>query len=663
MAIPGDSQEVSVQGDKIGVMDISDHIKGILDTLPSKPGCYLMKNAEGTIIYVGKAISLKNRVRSYFHGDFSHDHKTRRLVREIAHIEWIVIGSELEALILEMNLIKKHRPKYNIRLKDDKRYPYIKIHWQDPFPKVTVTRLMLDDGARYFGPYTSAWAVYQTLDVLRRVFPYLTCDRVITGQDKRACLYYDIKLCLAPCIGAVNQQQYCQMISDLQEFLNGHSEPIMARVGQEMEKAAEETRFEKAAALRDQLKAMHSIVERQKVVFAADYKDSDVIAMARADNEACVQIFFIRGGKLIGREYFVLEGTEDSADKEVMAEFVKQFYTEAAEIPEQVLLPQEIEEAQIIGLWLRSRRGGEKTELVVPRNGQPHELVQMAAENAAETLKALRTQWQADAHKQEQALAELQSALQLPNPPNRIECYDISNTQGVATVGSMVVFTQGVPDKKLYRRFNVEGSIGAPDDFASMEEVLRRRFKRWDAARETEPSSSPSASSHRPGSLPGGHRLEAAPGFKPDESFAFLPDLLIVDGGKGQLGRAVEVLQKYELFEKVPVVGLAKQEEEIFFPNKPDSLLLPRHSQGLYLIQRIRDEAHRFAITAHRARRTKQGMASALDSLHGIGPVKRKALLNHFGSVDKIREASVVELSAVPGINQALAESIKAQLE
>ncbi len=629
------------------MLEIPVQLQGTLDTLPSKPGCYLMKNAEGKIIYVGKAISLKNRVRSYFHADSSHDHKTRRLVREIAHIEWIVVGSELEALILEMNLIKKHRPKYNVRLKDDKRYPYIKIHWQDPFPKVTVTRLMQDDGARYFGPYTSAWAVYQTLDVLRRVFPYLTCDREITGQDKRACLYYDIKLCLAPCIGAVNRQQYRQMISDLQEFLNGHSEPIMARVQQEMEKASVEMRFEKAAALRDQLKAMQSIVERQKVVFAADYKDSDVIAMARADNEACVQIFFIRGGKLIGREYFVLEGTEDTADKEVIAEFIKQFYTEAAVIPQQVLLPQEIEEAQIIGQWLRSRRGGEKTEMVVPRKGQPHDLVKMAAENAAETLQALRTQWQADAHKQEQALAELQSAFQLPNPPNRIECYDISHTQGVATVGSMVVFTQGVPDKKLYRRFNIEGFVGAPDDFASMEEVLTRRFKRWDASRGTDQLSS---------SL-------SAPGSKPDESFAFLPDLLIVDGGKGQLSRAMEVLQKFELFDKVPVVGLAKQEEEIFFPNKPDSLLLPRHSQGLYLVQRIRDEAHRFAITAHRARRTRQGMASVLDSLPGIGPVKRKALLKHFGSVDKIREASVVELDAVPGINQALAESIKAHLE
>ncbi len=308
-------------------MEISEKLQGILATLPAKPGCYLMKNAAGTIIYVGKAISLKNRVRSYFHADASHDGKTRRLVREIADIEWILVGSELEALILEMNLIKKHRPKYNVRLKDDKRYPYIKIHWADPFPKVTVTRQMAEDGSRYFGPYTSAWAVYQTLDALRRIFPYLTCDRIITGQDKRACLYYDIKLCTAPCIGAVHQAGYRQMISDLMAFLSGHSEDIVARLQSAMDKAAEEMRFEKAAALRDQLKAVQSIIERQKIVFASDYLDSDVLAMARADGEACVQIFFIRGGKLIGREYFILEGTEDADNTEVMSQFVKQFYT------------------------------------------------------------------------------------------------------------------------------------------------------------------------------------------------------------------------------------------------------------------------------------------------------------------------------------------------
>ena len=620
-------------------MEVSEHLQGILDTLPTKPGCYLMKNADGKIIYVGKAVNLRARVRSYFHSDSSHDNKTRRLVHEIKDIEWIVVGSELEALILEMNLIKRHRPRFNVRLKDDKRYPYIKIHWADPYPKVTVTRQMTDDGSRYFGPYTSVWAVHQTLDVLRRVFPYLTCDREITGTDTRACLYYDIKLCTAPCIGVVNQEEYRQMISDLQDFLNGQSDPIVKRLGKEMAKASEELRFEKAAAVRDQLKAIQAIVERQKIVFNTDYLDSDVIAMARADGEACVQIFFIRGGKLIGREYFILEGTEETTDTEVMEQFVKQFYTEAANVPQQVMLPEEIEEAKIIGQWLRSRRGGEKVELFVPREGQSQELVQMAAENASETLSALRAQWQADTHKQEQALAELQESLKLSEPPNRIECYDISNTQGTATVGSMVVFEQGVPSKKLYRRFNVKSVPGAPDDFASMEEVLTRRFRRWQTAQET----------------------EANPGSKPDASFSFLPDLVIIDGGKGQLSRVIKVLDQFELSDKVPVVGLAKREEEIFFPNKSKPTMLPRHSQGLYLVQRIRDEAHRFAITAHRNRRSKLGLASQLDSIPGIGPTRRKALLKHFGSIDKIKGASMEELKTVVPANAA--EAIKAHLD
>ncbi|HSO11104.1 MAG TPA: excinuclease ABC subunit UvrC [Anaerolineales bacterium] len=620
-------------------MEIPEKIQGILATLSTKPGCYLMKNAEGKVIYAGKAINLKNRVRSYFHADASHDNKTRRLVREIADIEWIVVGSELEALILEMNLIKTHRPKYNVRLKDDKRYPYIKVHWNEPFPKVTVTRQMVEDGSRYFGPYTSAWAVYQTLDVLRKVFPYLTCDREITGQDKRACLYHDIKLCTAPCIGAATQAQYRQMISDLMDFLSGHSEGIVARIEMDMLKASEEMRFEKAAALRDQLKAMQNIIERQRIVFAADYIDSDVLAMARSDGEACVQVFFIRGGKLIGREYFILEGTEDAADTEVMEQFITQFYTEAANIPEQVMLPQQLEEARIIRQWLRSKRGGNKVEFFVPNEGQPHELVQMATENAAETLQALRAQWQADTHKQEQALAELQESLKLPEPPNRIECYDISNTQGTAIVGAMVVFTQGVPDKKLYRRFNIENVVGAPDDFASMEEMLMRRFRRWKSAQET----------------------ANQPGAKNDASFSFLPDLIIIDGGKGQLGRAIQVLEKFELMDKVPVVGLAKQQEEIFFPHRSDSLLLPRHSQGLYLVQRIRDEAHRYGITAHRNKRQKLGMASQLDTIPGIGPSRRKALLKHFGSVDKIRDASIEELKAV--VPENAAHAIKVHLE
>jgi excinuclease ABC subunit C len=431
------------------------------------------------------------------------------------------------------------------------------------------------------------------------------------------------------------------MISDLTEFLQGRSDEIVLRLQGEMDRAAEELRFEKAAALRDQLKAVNAIIERQKIVFGADYLDSDVLAMARSDGEACVQVFFIRNGKLIGREYFILEGTEDAPDAEIMTGFVKQFYTEAAAVPEQVMLPGQIEEAQIIRQWLRSKRGGQKVEIFVPNEGQPHELVQMAAENAAETLQALRSQWQADTHRQETALAELQSAFQLPAPPNRIECYDVSHTQGVATVGAMVVFEQGVPAKRLYRKFNIDStSIGAPDDFASMEEMLTRRFRRWRAAQEADAQT---------------------PGQKVDESFAFLPDLLIVDGGKGQLSRAVSVLQDFGLFERVPVVGLAKKEEEIFFPNKSDSLLLPRHSQALYLVQRVRDEAHRFGITAHRKRREKQGLASQMETVPGVGPERRKALLKHFGSLDKIRDASLEELSAV--VPKNVAESIKANLE
>ena len=598
-----------------------------------------MKDASGEIIYVGKAINLRNRVRSYFHGGHDQDMKTRKLVKNIADIEWIVVDSELEALILEMNLIKKHRPRYNIRLKDDKRYPYIKVHWADPFPKVTVTRQMVKDGSRYFGPYTSVWAVHQTLDVLRRIFPYLTCDREITGKDPRPCLFYDIKLCTGPCIGAISQEGYREMIDNLCAFLEGKTEAVVSRLHEAMEKASAELNFERAATIRDQLQAIDRVVERQRVI-SADRIDSDVIAMARADGEACVQIFFIRGGKMIGRDYYILEGTEDTTDPEVVTEFIKQFYAEAAQVPPQVLLPNEVEEANIIKNWLNTRRGGQKVELLVPREGSSgEELVKMAAENAVETLNSLRAQWEADTNKQSTALAELQQALSLREAPNRIECYDISNTQGTASVGSMVVFEQGVPAKRLYRRFNIQ-TVEGPNDFDSMEEVLTRRFKRYLAAQEE----------------------RATVGSKVDESFAFLPDLLIVDGGKGQLSRAVAVLRRFNLLDQVPVAGLAKQQEELFLPGKSESLMLPRNSQGLYLLQRIRDEAHRFAITAHRNRRAKAGLASTLDAVPGIGPVKRRRLLSHFGSIEAIKQASLEELVSIQGITQSDAEMLKSQL-
>lgn len=617
----------------------SEHIRSQLDTLPDRTGCYLMKDEDGKVIYIGKAISLRSRVRSYFHASAQHHPRTIHMVQRVRDIEWIVVDSELEALILEMTLIKKHKPHYNVRLKDDKRYPYIKVHWADPFPKVTVTRNMVTDGSRYFGPYTSVWAVHKTLDVLRKIFPYLTCDRVITGEDTRACLYYDIKLCTAPCIGKIDQANYRQMISDLCEFLNGRTEPIVNRLTAEMTLASSKLQYEKAAAVRDQLQAIESIVERQKVI-SSDYVDSDVIAMARSEREACVQVFFIRGGKLIGREFFMMENTADSPDVDVMSEFIKQYYEQAASVPPEVLLPQEVEEAQVIRQWLSQRRGEGGVEIKIPRSGPKHELIQMAAENAAETLAALQSQWQADAHRQTEALSELQEALGLPRAPERIECYDISNTQGTAAVGSMVVFERGVPSNKLYRRFNIK-TVEGPDDFASMQEVLTRRFKRWAAAEQPADT----------------------PGKKPDAAFANLPDLLIVDGGRGQLARAIAVLEEFNLLERVPLISLAKQNEEVFRPGHAQGLLLPRNSPGLFLLQRIRDEAHRFAITAHRNRRSRSSLVSQLDGIPGVGPNRRRALLKAFGSIEAVREADIEQLTAVKGITAALAADIKGHLE
>lgn len=610
-----------------------------LEGLPVKPGCYLMKDQEGRVIYVGKAVNLRSRVRSYFHESADHSRKTREMVSHIADIEWIVVGSELEALILEMNLIKRHRPKYNVRLKDDKRYPYIRVHWADPFPKVTVTRRVKDDGSRYFGPYTSAWAVHQTLDALRKMFPYLTCDRVITGEDQRACLYLDIKLCAGPCIGKINQTHYRAMIDDLCRFLQGQTEPVIERLKSTMSQASQELKYERAAAIRDQLQAIERVVEGQ-IIVSQDRKDSDVIAFARDERDACVQVFFIRGGKLIGREYFVLDGTLEAEDTELVEAFVKQFYTEATHIPDRILLPTEVEEARIIESWLKNKRGGPSVQIRVPRRGMKKELIRMAAENAAETLASLRARWEADRSKHVEAISELRDALDLHEPPNRIECYDISNLQGTAAAGSMVVFEQGAPNKRLYRNFTIR-DVQGQDDFASMEEVLERRFRRWRIANEE----------------------AGKPGGKLDQGFGILPDLLIVDGGKGQLGRAQAVIDRHDLSLRVPVVALAKENEELYRSDRLDPVLLPRRSQGLYLVQRIRDEAHRFALRQHRRRRRKEGLTSKLDDIAGIGPARKRSLLKFFGDLEHLRQAEVEELAAVPGISMDLAVRVKDSLE
>ncbi|OGO41160.1 MAG: excinuclease ABC subunit C [Chloroflexi bacterium RBG_16_57_9] len=611
------------------------NLKDKLDNLPTQSGVYLMKDSTGKIIYVGKAVNLRSRVRSYFHASVDSP-KTMRLAGQVADIDFIVTESELEALLQEMTLIKRHRPHYNIRLKDDKSYPYIKTTWQDDFPKVFVTRRMQQDGARYFGPYTHVWAVHDTLHTLRKVFPYLTCDRIITGQDKRACLYYDIGLCIAPCIGAASKTEYRAMIDQLCLFLEGKTKAIVDDLQSKMAAAAENLEFERAARFRDQLQAIQRVVERQRVI-SPELTDQDVIAMARVDGSACVQVFFIRQGKLIGREYFVLEGAEGEDPPELMTSFVKQFYDSAPFVPPEILLQTDIEEAQIISTWLRSKRGGEKVQLHLPRPGTEQDLVQMAAENAAQTLTMLRAQWEADQNKQVVALTELQAALNLEQAPTRIECYDISNIQGTNAVGSMVVFVKGAARKSDYRRFKIRTVEGA-NDFAMLQEVLRRRFRH-----ALEPQSEPLS--------PGGQV----------DPFTLLPDLVIIDGGKGQLNAAIEILEELGL-DTVPVVSLAKRQEEIFVQGQSESIRLPRDSQALFLVQRIRDEAHRFAVGYHRTLREKTGMASQLDVIPGIGPRRRQALLKQFGSLEAIREASVDDLASVKGMTRQAAEQLKANL-
>jgi excinuclease ABC subunit C len=617
-------------------MSIPEHLEATVKNLPALPGCYLFYDQRGEVIYVGKAVNLRSRVRSYFNlNTWVASPKTARLVKEIARIEVVVRGNELEALIQEAELIKKHRPRYNIRLKDDKRYPYLKVTWQDDFPTVVVTRRIERDGARYYGPYSSARAVYATRDALRKMFPFLSCDRVITGHDTRACLYYDIKLCSGPCIGAINRAEYRANIQRLCDFLEGKSDQVIADVRARMEAAARALQFERAAEYRDQLRALEHVVEKQRVISSAG-SDQDVIAFARDEGETCVQVLFIRGGKLLGQEYFVLDGAEGEDDQAVLDAFLKRFYDEAAYVPPAVLLPAQVEEAHIIERWLRQKRGA-AVQIRPPQGEADISLIELARQNAQEQLAILKAQWREDTLRQEAVLRELQEALDLPRPPTRIECYDVSNTQGTAVVGSMVVFVHGVPKKSDYRRFNIR-EIAGPNDFESLRQMLRRRFQRWRDAQ--------TRSDERP-----------APGRRQDLSWTILPDLVLIDGGKGQLSVAVEVLREFDLAHIVPVAALAKQKEEIFLPDREASILLPRDAQAFYLVQRIRDEAHRFGLAGHRRQREKIGLASQLDALPGVGPARRRKLLAAFGSLEGIRAADVEALSKV--VPRKVAEMIK----
>jgi len=618
------------------VVELNEALSQKLSTLPKKPGVYLMRNAKGRIIYVGKANVLANRVRSYFHASAQEHSKTRRLVREIRDIEWIITDSEVEALILEANLIKKHRPRYNVRLKDDKRYPYLKITNED-YRKVLITRRMERDGGRYFGPYTSTGALRDTLDLLRRMFPYRTCDRDITGKDTRACLYHDLQLCTGPCIGAVDKAGYNAVIEQLIRFMGGESEGVMEEMRDAIQDAATSLQFERAAQLRDRFQALTHVMERQRIITTAA-TNQDVIAVATDNGNACLEVFFVRNGKLLGREHFVMEGSADSNEEEIVSAFLQQFHTNAAMVPPEILLPAQIAEAAVLEQWLRTKRG-DVVYLNVPREGPDRDLLNLASENAVETLRLLKAQWAMDKHRSETALTDLQEGLTLPRTPVRMECYDISTTQGVEVVGSMVVFEHGVAKRSDYRRFKIRTVVGQ-DDFASMREVLMRRFERWRRITEGE-----------------------LKGTRGSQAWAKLPDLLIVDGGKGQLGTAVEVLERFELQDKVPVVGLAKRHEEIFKPDRRVPVRFDPSEPAILLMRRIRDEAHRFAITYHRQRRRKVGLASQIDDIPGIGPVKRKALIKHFGSLHGIQSATEEQLTEVEGVSKVLAANIVEHFE
>lgn len=637
-----------------------------LRLVPDQPGVYLWKDAAGRLLYVGKSKRLRDRMRSYFGSPRSLNGKTRRLVSHIADFEIIVTQSELEALLLEMNLIKQHRPPYNILLKDDKTYPYIKVTVNEEWPRVFATRQVLNDGARYFGPYASAGSVYHALDILNRLFafrpPYECKDDKFNRHRKlgKPCLYHQMRRCLGPCVpGLVTKEAYRQAIDSVCRFLEGKSDQIVRELRAQMEEAAERLEFERAAYLRDRIQAIAKISERQQVLRTVD-TDQDVIAFAREDGSAVVQVLFIRGGKLINAEPFTLQGAEDESDEALLTSFLTQFYQNAPSIPPSLLLADHVEEPLIIASWLQ-QKSGHRVEITVPRRGEKKQLVEMAAANARQKLREIREQWLNSEQRAVAALSELRDLLELPALPRRIECYDVSNTQGQQSVASMVVFEHGEPRPAHYRRFKIKTVSGA-NDVASLREVISRRFRRAAealgeaqqaaAAVEIEGDSEPSATETSDADR------------QALERWADLPDLLLVDGGPAQVAAAQAALHELG-FAQIPVVGVAKGPDRNRFDlvrAGSEPLVLARDSKALALVQRIDEEAHRFAIAYHRKLRNKAALRSPLEEIPGIGPKRKRALLKAFGSLDGIRRASVDEIAAVPGMTRKAAEELKSLL-
>lgn len=605
-----------------------------LKKLPDEPGVYLMKDRGGQIIYVGKANSLRKRVRQYFQSSRNNPPKVNAMVKHIHEFEYIIVDSEVEALILEANLIKKHKPKYNILLRDDKQYPYIKVTTNEKYPRVIKTRRVLKDGAKYFGPYPNAYAVNDTIDIIRNLYPIRTCNRNFEKKQKntRPCLNYYIGRCLGPCQGNVDETKYLEMIDEIIMFLSGKEDKLLEVIEEKMKKAAENLDFESAAKYRDQINSLNIILEKQKVV-SSNIIDQDVIGMARGIDEVCIQVFFIRGGKIVGREHFIIPDTFNEDRKEILSSFIKQFYLGTAYVPKEIFIEEEILDMEAISKWLSEKRGN-RVSLRVPKRGEKSQLMEMVRRNAMDMLKQHGEKILRRQRKEEEALEQLKEVLGLDNVPNRIEAYDISNISGALSVGAMVVFEHGRPKKSDYRRFKIE-SVSGPDDYKSLEEVIRRRFIRGLKEKEIMEE----------------NEIEL-------KGFSLFPDLIMMDGGKGQVNTALKVLEELGL--DIPICGLVKDEfhntRGIIYDSK--EIRLDEDSPGFRLIYKIQEEAHRFAISYHRSLRSKSMIKSELDGIKGIGEKRKRELLRHFKTVENIKKASVDELAQVKSMNRRVAEDL-----
>jgi excinuclease ABC subunit C len=616
---------------------VTPELEATLKRLPDRPGVYLLKDASGGVLYVGKAQSLRHRVRSYWQKHtpaMGEGHRIRSVIDRVADVEVTEVDSVSEALLLENNLIKRFKPRFNVRLKDDKSYPYIKVTLADDFPRVERTRKLVNDGSRYFGPYASATSVDESMNLVRRLFPFRTCTIDITDGERalqRPCLLYHIKRCQGPCIEAISKADYRADIEQVELFLEGRQETLVKALRREMLSASDRQDYERAAGHRDKIRAIERTMESQKMAAFAR-TELDLAGMARQDNQAAVTLFIIRDGKMIGRDVYLLDAAREASDAEVLTSFLEQYYTRATSIPREIYVPAAVTDAADLQTFLGEKRGG-PVHLRTPQRGEKRDLLGLAERNAAETLAREQARWLADQGKTLAALEELAAALDVPGAPFRIECYDISTFQGSESVGSMVVFEDGKPRTGEYRRFRIR-TVEGPNDVASHQEVLRRRFRATKSGEE---------------------------GNEEERRWA-MPDLVIVDGGKPQVNAAKVVLDELGLHD-LPLAGLAKEREELFLPGRSDPVVLPATSSALYLVQRLRDEAHRFAITYHRTLRDRRTVRSAFDDLPGVGPKRKRELLKVFGSIKRVREAPVDQIASVPGISRALAERIKATLE